>query len=74
MSKAEQAEQALADDLPDFFQALAAQDIPLAIAVKAQCDFIEEGDFAQAVKLNETINLRLRLLAAKQKQAHANPV
>lgn len=61
------AEQALVADLPAGFAAVAETDMPLAIALKAQCDLIEEGDFLEAAKLNRTIDLRLRLLAAKQK-------
>jgi hypothetical protein len=56
-------EQQLIAELPAGFQVVGAKDAPLALALKAQFDLIEEGAFGDAAKLNRAINTRLELLA-----------
>ena len=61
------AEQQLISELPESFRVIT--DAPLALAMKAQFDLIEEGAFGDAVKLNRAICTRLELLAIKEEAA-----
>jgi hypothetical protein len=56
----------LVEKLPTAFFVMAKQDAPLAIALHAQVDLIEDGDFIAALKLNRAIATRLELLAVTQ--------
>ena len=64
--KADRAQQRLVEALPTAFFFLAKHDAPLAIALHAQVDLIEDGCFKEALKLNRTIATRLELLAVTQ--------
>jgi len=63
---AQAAENKLVEKLPTAFFMLAKHDQPLAIALHAQVDLIEERDFKAALKLNRAIATRLELLAVNQ--------
>lgn len=65
-AQADRAQQKLVEALPTAFFMLAKQDAPLAIALHAQCDLVEDGDFRAALKLNKAISTRLELLAITQ--------
>lgn len=64
--QAARAQTKLVEKLPGAFFALAKHDEPLAIAMHAQVDLIEDGDFKSALKLNAAIATRLQLLAITQ--------
>jgi hypothetical protein len=60
---AEHAQERLVEKLPTQFFLMAKHDAPLAIAMHALCDLIEDGCFREAYKLNQAIATRLELLA-----------
>jgi len=60
------AQDRLVEKLPTAFFILAKHDAPLAIALHAQVDLIEDGCFKEALKLNAAIATRLQLLALTQ--------
>jgi hypothetical protein len=60
------AEEKILAGLPHTFFVLAKRDVPLAIALHAQRDLVNDGDFADALKLNKAIATRLELLALTQ--------
>ncbi len=62
-ARADEAQARLVEKLPTAFFILAKRDAALAIALHAQVDLIEDGDFRAAVKLNRAIATRLELLA-----------
>ncbi len=57
----------LVEALPTAFFILAKHDAPLAIAMHAQVDLIEDGCYAEALTLNAAIATRLNLLTITQK-------
>lgn len=64
-------EQKLVEALPIAFFPIAKHDATLAIALKSQHDLIEDGLYAEALKLNDAIVQRLELLVMKQTAATA---
>ena len=66
LAQAERDQASLVEKLPTAFFILAKHDAPLAIALHAQVDLIEDGDFKAALKLNAAIATRLQLLAINQ--------
>jgi hypothetical protein len=60
------AEKRLVENLRHEFFEVAQHDAPLAIALQAQCDMMQDGDFHAARKLSTTIGQRLDLLAMAQ--------
>jgi hypothetical protein len=60
---AERAQASLVEKLPTEFFVLAKRDAALAIALHAQVDLVEDGCYADALKLNRAIATRLELLA-----------
>lgn len=57
----------LLNGFPPQLQRIASRDEPLALALKALLDLLEDSDFAEAKTLNEAIATRIELLAIKQK-------
>ena len=68
MPRAEAAQNALVEKLPTAFFVLAKRDPALAIAMHAQVDLVEDGDYADALKLNRAIATRLELLAVVEEK------
>jgi len=64
--QAERAQASLIEKLPTAFFILAKHDAPIAIALHAQVDLIEDGCFKEALTLNKAIATRLELLSLAQ--------